>query len=161
MSVRMEKPSALTPGRMRSPSRSPGPRYAEPLVRLALSNDALKTNSPTASRMPRAMRWTCSSLSMTHGPAISTSGRPCPNRSNSIATRVAYLRLGLRMRLRQRRQPAPPVLIGRADERFEQRMRLHGLRFELGMELASQEPRMVRNLADLHVGAVGRLPGNP
>src|ERR1019366_5656678 len=110
--------------------------------------------------MPRAMRWTCSSLSMTHGPAISTSGRPCPNRSNSIATRVAYLRLGLRVRLRQRRQPPPPVLIRRADERFEQRMRLHGLRFELGMELASQEPRMVRNFADLHVGAVGRLPGN-
>src|ERR1039457_5262723 len=111
--------------------------------------------------MPRAMRWTCSSLSMTHGPAISTSGRPCPNRSNSIATRVAYLRLGLRVRLRQRRQPPPPVFIRRADERFEQRMRLHGLGFELGMELASQEPRMVRNFADLHVRAVRRLSRNP
>src|ERR1017187_8470578 len=133
----MEKPSAFTPARMRRPSRRPGPRYAEPLVRLALSNEALKTNSPTASRIPRAIRWTCSSLSMTHGPAMSTRGRPCPNRSNSIATRVTYLGLGLRMRLRQRRQPPPPVLIGRADERFEQRLRLHGLRLERGMELAS------------------------
>src|ERR1017187_1209919 len=165
MSVRMGKPSAFTPWRMRSPSRNPGPRYASPLVRFALSKDALKTNSPTASRMPRAMRWTCSSLSMTHGPAISTSGRPCPNRSNSIATRVAYLRmrlrLGLRVRLRQRRQPPPPVLIGRADKRFEQRMRLHGLGLELGMELASQKPRMVGNLANLHVRAVRRLSRNP
>src|ERR1035438_4986029 len=111
--------------------------------------------------MPRAMRWTCSSLSMTHGPAISTSGRPCPNRSNSIATRVGYLRPGLRMRLRQRRQPAPPVLIRRGDKRLEQRVRLHGLRFKLGMELASQEPWMVGNFADLDVCAVRRLSRNP
>ena len=73
MSVRIGKPSAFTPARIRSPSRKPGPRYAPALVRFALSKLALKTNSPTASRMPRAMRWTCSSLSITHGPAISTS----------------------------------------------------------------------------------------
>jgi hypothetical protein len=54
--------------------------------------------------MPRAIRWTCSSLSMTHGPAISTSGRglvPLLTRlaetaGKSIATRVHFLRLRIR-----------------------------------------------------------------
>ena len=31
---------------MRSPSLTPGPRYEDPLLRLALSNDALKMNGP-------------------------------------------------------------------------------------------------------------------
>ena len=47
------------------------------LVRLALSKEALKTQGKPASAamapMASAMRLTCSSLSMTHGPAISTS----------------------------------------------------------------------------------------
>src|ERR1017187_8378397 len=152
MSVRMGKPSAFTPWRMRSPSRNPGPRYASPLVRLALSNDALKTNSPTASRMPRAIRCTCSSLSMTHGPAMST--RPRPNALYSIATGVNRLRPRLFPGLRQ---PAPPVLVGGPDERLEQGMRLHRLGLELGMELAAEIPRMIGDLADLDIGLVRRL----
>src|ERR1017187_10455043 len=89
MSVRIGNPSdfgpaAFNPARMRSPSFNPGPRYAPTLVRLALSKLALNTNSPTAGRMPRAMRCTCSSLSMTHGPAIST--RRLPKSANSIGT---------------------------------------------------------------------------
>src|SRR4051812_24670002 len=112
----MGKPSALTPARIRSPSRRPGPRYASTLVRLALSKEALKTNSPTAWRMPRAMRWTCSSLSMTQGPAISTSGRPEPNASYSIGTgEERLLLLG---------EPEHVLGVGGADERLEQRMRL-------------------------------------
>ena len=63
-----------------SPSSSPGPRNDLPEVRLALSNDALKTSgSPSrsascasASAMPRVR----SRDSMTHGPAIHRSGLP-------------------------------------------------------------------------------------
>src|ERR1035438_4002831 len=153
MSVRIGNPSALTPARIRNPSFSPGPRYVPPLDRLALSNEALKMNSPTASRMPRAMRWTCSSLSMTHGPAISTSGVPAPNALYSIGT--AEQRLLLRL------QPPHPVLVGSSDERREQRMRMHRFGLELGVELAAQIPRMARDFADLHVGLVRRLPRNP
>src|ERR1017187_9088185 len=149
----MGKPSALTPARMRRPSRNPGPRYAEPLVRLALSNEALNMNSPTASRMPRAMRWTCSSLSITHGPAMSTSGLPSPNALYSIGTGEQRLLL--------RRQPPHPLLVGGPDERRKQRMRMHRLGLELRVELAAPVPRMPRDFADLHVGLVRRLPRNP
>src|ERR1017187_9092914 len=153
MSVRIGNPSALTPARMRNPSFSPGPRYVPPLDRLALSNEALKMNSPTASRMPRAMRWAGSSLSVTHGPAISTSGVPAPNALYSIGT--AEQRLLLRL------QPPHPVLVGGPDERREQRMRMHRFGLELGVELAAQVPRMARDFANFHVGLVRRLPRNP
>src|SRR5579859_4900071 len=39
-------------------------------------------------------------------------------------------------------------------------MRLHGLRLELGMELAAEKPGMVGYLADLDVGLVGSFPGD-
>src|SRR5437763_7704345 len=136
---------------MRSPSRRPGPRYAPALVRFALSKDALKTNVPTASRIPCAIRWTCSSLSMTQGPAISTRGRPGAKALNSIGTGEERLLL--------LRQAAHVLSVGGADERLEERMRLHRLGFELGMELAAQEPGVVGDLADLDVGAVGGLAG--
>ena len=46
--------------------------------RLALSKEALKTNRPTISPISRARKWTCSSLSITHGPAIKqSSGAVC------------------------------------------------------------------------------------
>src|SRR5262252_9206904 len=127
MSVRIGKPSAFTPAKIRSPSSSPGPRYAPALVRLALSKLALNTKSPTAARIPCAMRYTCSSLSITHGPAIRT--RRLPKSANSIGTREQRL---LDSRL------APVALPFRgADKALEQRVRLHGLRLEFGMELAS------------------------
>src|SRR5579883_2560360 len=122
------------------------------LVRLALSKDALKTKSPTAARMPHAMRWTCSSLSMTHGPAINTSGRPAPNAAKSIGTGE--------QRLLFDREIAQMLAVGRADECLEQRMRLHRLGLEFGMELAAEEPRVLRHLTDLHVLAVRRLSRN-
>src|SRR5690348_202090 len=39
-------------------------------------------------------------------------------------------------------------------------MRLHGLGFELGVELAAQIPRVIGNLADFDVGAVRGLAGD-
>src|ERR1035441_9155369 len=115
MSVRIGKPSdfgpaAFNPARMRSPSFNPGPRYAPTLVRLALSKLALKTNSPTAARMPRAMRGTCSSLSMTPGPAIST--RRLPKSANSIGT--GELGMGEQGLLNGRL--APVALLFRSEE---------------------------------------------
>src|ERR1019366_2269281 len=153
MSATSAAGSAFTPARIRSPSLRPGPRYAVPLVRLALSKEALKTKSPTASRMPRAMRYTCSSLSITHGPAINTSGLPSPNALYSIGTAEKRLLL--------RRQPPHPLLVGGPDERRKQRMRMHRLGLELRVELAAQVPRMPRDFADLHVRLVRRLSRNP
>ena len=46
------------------------------------------------------------------------------------------------------------VLVRRADERSEQRMRFKWLRLELGMELTSDEVRMVGQLHHLDVRAV-------
>src|SRR5580704_9069480 len=156
MSVRIEKPSDFTPARIRRPSRSPGPRYASPLVRFALSNEALNTKSPTSSRMEHAMRRTCSSLSITHGPAMRTSGRGAPwarpKALKSKGTRVLGLR-GLHSRI----GAANAVFVGRADEGLEQRMRLHGFGFEFRMELAAQEPGVIGDLANFNVGAVRRF----
>src|SRR6202142_3039762 len=78
MSVRMAYPSAFKPARIRRPSSGPGPRQEERLERLALSKDALKTNGPAMAPISRARKWTCSSLSITHGPAISARGWPPP-----------------------------------------------------------------------------------
>ena len=50
---------------------------------------------------------------------------------------------------------------GGADECAEQRMRLERLRFELGMELAAEVPRMIRDLADLDIHAVRGLACEP
>jgi len=57
--------------------------------------------------------------------------------------------------------PHTPVVQRGADKRPEQRMRLQGLRFELGMELAAQEPGMIGQLADFDVDPVGSLPRQP
>ena len=135
-------------------SINPGPRYAPAEVRLALSKDALKTNSPTARRMACAMRWTCSSLSITQGPAIKTSGRLFPNKLKSIATRV------LRLRPQAGFLALEALLVRGADEGLEERVRFHGFALELGVELAAQEPGVAGDFADLHVGVVGRFAGN-
>src|SRR5262245_18179027 len=114
----MEKPSAFKPARMRRPSVKPGPRYAPMLVRFALSNDALKPNWPATERMAGAMVWTCSSLWMTQGPAIRTSGFPGPKALNSIGTRI--LGFALDLFLEEVCLPAAAVLKSRADECLEQ-----------------------------------------
>src|SRR5689334_16827392 len=90
---------------------------------------------------------------MTHGPAIRTSGLPVAKSLKLIGTAEERLLF---------KGPPPHVLpIRRADELFEQRMRLHRLRFELGMELAAEEPRVVRDLADLDVRPVRRFTREP
>src|ERR1700693_3702371 len=50
--------------------------------------------------------------------------------------------------------------IRRRDERAEQRMRLQRLRLELGMKLASDEMRMIRQSHNLNVSSVGRRAGD-
>src|SRR5471030_3104595 len=111
--------------------------------------------------MPRAIRWTCSSLSITHGPAISTSGLPWPMELNSTGTRVLRLRPQFGVHPQIGCQAFLTEFLGRADEGFEQRVRLHGLGFELGVELAAQIPRVPRNLTDLHVGIVRSFASDP
>ncbi len=49
-----------------------------------------------------------------------------------------------------------PMLVRCADERSEERMRLERFRFEFGMELASDEVRMVRQFDHLDVSSIGR-----
>src|SRR5262249_15531979 len=77
--------------------------------------------------------------------------------AKSIATRVQFLRL----RFREQRPETPaPILVRRADERLEERVRLHGLRLEFGVELATEEPGMVRQFADFDIRAVRSLAGD-
>src|SRR5689334_17949146 len=120
-------------------------------------------------RIPSAIRCTCSSDSITHGPAMSTSA-PLRKLSKSIATEVLVFHgLGLRLGrhgflrlsgLGKRRDPLPPVFVCRPDEGLKQRMRFQRFRFELRMELAAQIPRMVRDLTNLDIRAVRRLARN-
>src|SRR5882724_9316967 len=98
------------------------------------------------------MRCTCSSLSITHGPAISTSGR-APKALNSIDTGKQRLLFG--------RQALHTIFVRSPDECFEQGMRLHRLGLEFRVKLAAQEPRVADDFADLHVGAVRRFAGDP
>src|SRR6516165_12369558 len=94
---------------------------------------------------------------MTHGPMIQTRGRAAarrPERSRalySIGTRVLRLHAVV---------GGQTMLVGRTNEGLEERMRLHGLRFELRVELAAQIPGVIRDLADLDVGAVRCFPGD-
>src|SRR5579863_8792653 len=106
--------------------------------------------------MARAMRWTCSSLSMTQGPAIKPNGESAPKRMepSSIASREFDIP-------QQGARHAPlSILVSCRNERPEQRVRLERLRFELRMKLASKIPGVVFDFADLHVGAVRSLSRN-
>ena len=73
-------PRRRTPGR----AASPGPRYESTLVRLALSNDALKTSGSDSSsaicRNRSAIASVAAASSITHGPAMTNSGWPRPQR---------------------------------------------------------------------------------
>ena len=55
--------------------------------------------------------------------------------------------------------PAQLVAVGSRNEARKQRMRLQWLRFEFRVELAAQEPRMVRQLGNLHEVSVRRIAG--
>src|SRR5215831_12450901 len=97
------------------------------------------------------MRCTCSSLSITHGPAIST--RRLEKSANSIGT----AELGLHGQFGLSGHAALPLLRRRSDTRLEKGMRLNGLALEFGMELAAEEPGMIGDLADLDIRVVGRF----
>src|SRR5439155_25472223 len=80
-------------------------------------------------------------------------------RSRSSASDHGLPGLGLPRRA-GRGQAAGLVFAGGADKRLEQRVGSEGTRLELGMELATQEPRVVANLDNLDVGAVRSVAGN-
>src|SRR5258705_538863 len=82
-SVRTGRPvSCFTLASTRSPCVRPGPRKLLPLVRFALSKEHLKTaGNPcrcATSATFRAAARVCASPSITHGPAMSSSGCPGP-----------------------------------------------------------------------------------
>jgi len=52
------------------------------------------------------------------------------------------------------------VLERGADEGGEERVRLEGLGFEFGVELAAEEPRVVRGFDDFDVVVVGSTAGD-
>src|SRR6266850_2766070 len=179
MSVRIgTRRCDLIPASTRRPSSRPGPRNDRPDVRFALSYDALKMNGTCRRRVRSASRPArsdaCCSLSMTQGPAISTSGLPPPMEISPSLT--GFTRDIIRGRdgpalpayLRAQRDVASGiafdvcglVLIGGGDERREQRMRTRRLRFEFRMELHGEIPRMTGQLGDLDEFAVGRSSGD-
>ena len=91
MSVVTGSPVAsFTRRRMASPRSSPGPRYASTLVRLALSNEALNTSGTASSAAicfsRAAIASVSSSLSITHGPAMTSNGWPRPQRRVPMVT---------------------------------------------------------------------------
>src|SRR4051794_34453078 len=105
--------------------------------------------SRSASARPTA----CASLSITHGPAIRSSGVPPPTvrPANWIGvTPLTYHGRGVLLRR------GHLVLVARADEAGEQRMRLERLRLELRVELHGDVPGMRRYLDDLDKLAVER-----
>src|SRR5687768_15292594 len=109
------------------------------------------TGSPSSAEMRASSSPTCrlsASSSSTHGPAIRK------NDSNTLRTRLdgrlidqPHAALAV-----HRRTP----LDGGADERREQRMRTHGARLQLRVELAGHEIRMFGQLDHFHEIAVRR-----
>src|SRR5262245_57285232 len=96
----------------------------------------------------RAMRVACSSLSITHGPAMNASGAP-PRVSSRSPTGTLRGAAGS--------APGRPVPLAGMDEAPEKGMGLHRLRLELGVELAGHEVRVIGDLDDLDEALVGRL----
>src|SRR5512133_400367 len=106
------------------------------------------TNSANRARCSPTRRLRAS-LSSTHGPAMrkSASRWKCwptsvggfDKRSRALLGRVASL-----------------PLHGRRDESGEQRMRARRSRLQLGVELTTDEPRVIRQLDDLDQLSVGR-----
>ena len=79
MSVVIGRPvDFFTSRKTASPATKPGPRYESTLVRLALSNDALKISETLSSsaiwRNRRAMANVAARSSITHGPAMISNG---------------------------------------------------------------------------------------
>src|SRR5450759_1410588 len=96
----------------------------------------------------------CARLSIWHGPEISANGRLlaisiAPTRTVFCSDMGRSTRVSDQARLSDR---------GR-DEALEQRMRVEGLRLQLGMILHADKPRMRWDFDDLRQDAVGRHAG--
>src|SRR5712691_4271019 len=135
----------------------PRPRYDFPEVRFALSKEHLKTSgTPTlraTSRIFSAWRSTDSRLSITHGPAINVKGRPPPIVRSPTLIPVSFDDTKL---LQERRLPRfDSMRERRSHEAAEDRMAIERARLELRVELAGEEPRVIRQLDDLDEVAVG------
>src|ERR1051326_5057926 len=80
--------SSFTSFKSARPFSRPGPRNDSIDVRLALSNDALKTrlifSSSRSARIVRAIASTCSRDSITHGPAMKSGGLSPPKAMSSV-----------------------------------------------------------------------------
>src|SRR3954463_8829135 len=101
------------------------------------------------------MRTLSSSDSTTHGPAMRNG---LLSAANLVAMSVRQL--GQLARRRGACLELPEIDRG-AHKPGEQRMGTHRPRLELGMKLATDEPRMLRQLDHLDERAVGRQPGRP
>src|SRR5579875_2232342 len=99
---------------------------------------AVSTSTPATSSA-------CARDSIWHGPAISTNGRSLP----SVTSPTRIWRGSDKARLPHRR----------THETREQRVRRERFRFQFGMELHADEPRMLRIFDDLRQNAVGRQAG--
>src|SRR5256714_11367391 len=103
-----------------------------------------------------------SSDSTTQGPAMRKGPVPLPNENRCVISVGAAGELGgARPRRLVRVWMLLPVIDRRADKSREQRMRPHRPRLQLGVELAADEPRMIRQLDHLDQRAVRRQPRRP
>ena len=95
--------SCLTRSSMRSPSRRPGPRKEDTDERLALSKLALNARGSPAllasSFSEFARPRVCSSLSMTHGPAMTSGRSPSPTKIPGAIRTGSNLPPAMRYRL--------------------------------------------------------------
>ena len=145
----------FTSSRMRSPSDFPGPRNAVPELRFALSYDDLKMNGmPTPAQISfnRPATSICSWRdSTTHGPAIRNSGRSSPtSKPHRFIGRASDRRhqLGDGVALAAAAGAALAIERG-AHESDEQRMAAARVGREFRVELAAEEPRVLRQLDHL------------
>src|ERR1700730_11749534 len=92
----------------------------------------------------------CARDSSVFGPTMNTSGKSFPIVRSPIVTWRGVM-AGSSNQAR--------LIKGRADERREERVRLEGFRFELGMELHADEPRVIGKLDDFGQHAVRRYAG--
>src|SRR5262245_57154146 len=114
------------------------------------------------SAIDRPSSTACRSLSMTQGPAISTSAsapNTTPSATDTGFTPSLYeLPSPVSDRRHVGRDPLPRhlALVGGFHEAGKQRMRAQRLRLELRVELNGQVPRVTRQLDDLDELAVER-----
>src|SRR6266446_5175506 len=100
----------------------------------------------------------CARDSSVFGPTMNTSGRSLPSVRSPTETWRGCMVLSATLKchcgLHQ-----PRLVEGGLDERGEQRVRLEGLGFQLGMELHADKPGVVGDFDNLRQQAVGRHPG--